>query len=157
MPTRVQLSPDGKKLMLSIGEPLAALWIYDLARNTKTRLTYGNEGYSFASWSPDGSQIGGGGVLTGRAIMSKASHGAGEEKQLLFLDPAKGLQQVLCDWSADGRYLIYRAGTSSVGTGLDLWILPLFGDQAVSLYHGARRPVPCPVFSRWTVGRLCVK
>ncbi len=127
---QVQLSPDDKKLALSIGEPLGALWVYDLTRNTKTRLTFGSESYSNFVWSPDGSEIAytasGGGVQYA-AIMSKASSGAGEQKQIL--GPAHGLPQMLCDWSHDGRHLIYRSGTTSVGNGNDLWILPLFGDR----------------------------
>jgi Tol biopolymer transport system component len=35
----------------------------------------------------------------------------------------------LCDWSSDGRYLLYRTGTSGEGDGFDLWALPLFGDR----------------------------
>jgi len=30
---------------------------------------------------------------------------------------------------ADGRYLMFRTGTSLTGDGFDLWILPLFGDR----------------------------
>ena len=39
------------------------------------------------------------------------------------------MQQALCDWSPDGRYLMFRTGTSGTGDGFDLWILPLFGDR----------------------------
>jgi eukaryotic-like serine/threonine-protein kinase len=127
---QIQISPDNKSLVLSIGESLTALWVYDLARNTKTRLTFGNGKYSDAAWSPDGSQVAYtvvGAAMPGSAIMSRAPSGAGEEKQLLA--PVKDVQQVLCDWSPDGRYLIYREGEIAQGTGFDLWILPLFGDH----------------------------
>jgi eukaryotic-like serine/threonine-protein kinase len=131
---QIELSPDGKRVMVSMGEPLAALWVYDLARKTRTRLTFGNENYSHPVWSPDGSQIAytqGGGAANdaGHKILSKASNGTGEEKLLLTLDPASGMQQALCDWSPDGRYLMFRSGVSGTGDGFDLWILPLFGDR----------------------------
>jgi serine/threonine protein kinase len=131
---QIELSPDDSKAVVSMGEPLAALWVYDLTRNTRTRLTFGNENYSHPVWSPDGSQIAytqGGGAANdaGHRILSKASNGTGEEKQLLSLDPATGMQQALCDWSPDGRYLMFRTGTSLTGDGFDLWILPLFGDR----------------------------
>ena len=131
---QIELSPDDRKAVVSMGEPLAALWVYDLTRNTRTRLTFGNENYSHPAWSPDGSQLAytqGGGAANdaGHSILSKASNGTGEEKQLLSLDPATGMQQALCDWSPDGRYLLFRTGTSGTGDGFDLWILPLFGDR----------------------------
>jgi len=131
---QIELSPDDSKEVVSMGEPLAALWVYDLTRNTRTRLTFGNENYSHPVWSPDGSQIAytqGGGAANdaGHRILSKASNGTGQEKQLLSLDPTTGMQQALCDWSPDGRYLMFRTGTSLTGDGFDLWILPLFGDR----------------------------
>ncbi|MGH9497014.1 MAG: TolB family protein, partial [Candidatus Sulfotelmatobacter sp.] len=47
----------------------------------------------------------------------------------LHIDNKNGNQIALCDWSPDGRYLLYRAGTSGEGDGFDLWVLPLFGDR----------------------------
>jgi eukaryotic-like serine/threonine-protein kinase len=131
---QIELSPDDRKAVLSMGEPLAALWVYDLTRNTRARLTFRNENYSHPVWSSDGSQIAytqGGGAANdaGHSILTKASNGTGEEKQLLSLDPVSGMQQALCDWSPDGRYLMFRTGTSGTGDGFDLWILPLFGDR----------------------------
>ncbi|HKU28482.1 MAG TPA: hypothetical protein VJQ54_23640, partial [Candidatus Sulfotelmatobacter sp.] len=131
---QIELSPDGKRVVVSMGEPLAALWVYDLTRKTRTRLTFGNENYSHPVWSREGSQIAytqGGGAANdaGQKILSKASNGTGEEKLLLALDPASGMQQALCDWSPDGRYLMFRSGVSGTGDGFDLWMLPLFGDR----------------------------
>jgi serine/threonine protein kinase len=131
---QIELSPDGRKAAVSVGEPLAALWVYDLTRNTRTRLTFGNENYSHPIWSPDGTQIAytqGGGAAkdAGQKILSKASNGTGQEKLLLSLGPATGMQEALCDWSPDGRNLMFRSGTSGTGDGFDLWILPLFGDR----------------------------
>jgi hypothetical protein len=53
----IGLAPDDRKAVLSMDEPLAALWVYDLTRNTRTRLTFGHENSSHPVWSPDGSQI----------------------------------------------------------------------------------------------------
>ncbi|PYV53457.1 MAG: hypothetical protein DMG91_17030 [Acidobacteria bacterium] len=131
---QVELSPDEKKVVVSMGEPLAALWVYELTRKTRTRLTFGNENYSHPVWSRDGSQIAytqGGGAANdaGHKILSKASNGTGQEQLLLTLDPSTGMQQALCDWSPDGRYLMFRSGVSGTGDGFDLWVLPLFGDR----------------------------
>jgi serine/threonine protein kinase/Tol biopolymer transport system component len=126
----VRLSPDDQKLALSIGDPQAAIWIHDLVHNTRTRLTFGTESYGSLAWSPDGSHLGytaseGGNLYA--TIFSKAATGAGESERLLAA--AHGQEQALCDWSPDGRYLIYRSGSAGPGGGQDLWILPLFGDR----------------------------
>ncbi len=154
---QIELSPDDKKIVVSLGEPLAALWTLDLERNTRTRLTFGNENDSNPVWSPDGSRIAftrGGGVASegGLVLLSKASNGAGPEKQVLQLDPANGLQQALCDWSPDGRYLIFRTGTTAIGTGFDLWVVPLFGDGKPFAYETAAGDQTLAQFSpdgRW--------
>jgi Tol biopolymer transport system component len=38
------------------------------------------------------------------------------------------LQEELDDWSPDGRYLLYDAGTIGRDNGMDIWALPMFGD-----------------------------
>jgi Tol biopolymer transport system component len=131
---QIELSPDDKKLLITVGEPVSSLWVYDVAHPVRTRITLGSENYMHAVWSGDGKQIAytqGGGVANdaGDRIMIKPAGGAGEEKQALFADPKKGNQLALCDWSSDGRYLLYRTGTSGEGDGFDLWALPLFGDR----------------------------
>ena len=154
---QIELSPDDKKVVVSLGEPLAALWTLDLERNTRTRLTFGNENDSNPVWSPDGSRIAftrGGGVASegGLVLLSKASNGAGAEKQVLQLDPANGLQQALYDWSPDGRYLMFRTGTTAIGTGFDLWVVPLFGEGKPFAYETAAGDQTLAQFSpdgRW--------
>ncbi len=37
----VRLSPDGRRLAVLIGEPGGSIWVYDLARGTRTRYTFG--------------------------------------------------------------------------------------------------------------------
>ncbi|HEY1678932.1 MAG TPA: protein kinase [Candidatus Sulfotelmatobacter sp.] len=136
---QLSISRDNKKLLVSVGEPLASLWVYDLEHSVRTRLTFANQNYSHPLWSPDGTQIAytegtGSANDAGSRIMIKSANGSGREQQVLFLDPANGVQQALSDWSPDGRYLIYRTGTSGVGNGYDLWVLPLFGDRKPFAY-----------------------
>ena len=130
---QVELSPDDKKVAAAVGAYNYVIWVYDIARNTRTRLTFGNAAYYSPVWSRDGKQLayvgGPSGGVSRVSIMVKAADGSGEEKKLLDLGQFQGVQQVLCDWSPDGRYLLYTNGTPSVGTGVDLWVLPLFGDR----------------------------
>src|SRR5215472_1159810 len=135
----VQLSPDDKRTaVVDTTSSTGTIWIVDVARGTRNRLTY-NGSYSDPVWSPDGKKIAymtgavGGGVHS--AIMEKAADGSGEERKLLDLNPADGITQDLDDWSPDGRYLIFSKGSTSVGNGTDLWILPLFGDGKPYPYY----------------------
>src|ERR1700704_5518993 len=40
-----KFSPDGKRLAISMGEPQADIWVLDLTRSTRTRLTFGGATY----------------------------------------------------------------------------------------------------------------
>jgi serine/threonine protein kinase len=51
-----ELSPDGKRVAVTIGSSSSVIWIYDLERGTRRRLTAQGAGRS-AVWSPDGTQI----------------------------------------------------------------------------------------------------
>jgi Tol biopolymer transport system component len=125
---QVQLSPDQKKLALNAGDPAGAIWTYDIARNLRTRLTFGGFNYLDFAWSPDGRQIAytAGNRASQFKMYIKASTGEGEEKLLL---ESKGVDQTVCGFSTDGRYLIYFEGIAGLGDAEDLWILPLFGDR----------------------------
>src|SRR5262249_800412 len=55
----LKLSPDGKRVAFSeaVGSAKEDLWIYDLDRDVRTRLTTDSETDRFPIWSPDGSQL----------------------------------------------------------------------------------------------------
>ncbi len=61
-------------------------------------------------------------------IFLRRSIGSGEEKELLLHTKEN---KMVCDWSPDGRYLVYASMNPQ--TQEDLWLLPLFGD---------RKPIP---------------
>lgn len=136
----VQLSPDGKKAAVVVGEPVTGIWIYDLERKTRTRLSFGDGIYNSPVWSHDGKQIAYVNVAVGGTrdtVIVKAADGSGEEKQLMQMDSVQheALQE-LWDWSPDGRYLLYNVGALGVGNGLEIWAAPLFGDRKPFLYAG---------------------
>jgi Tol biopolymer transport system component/tRNA A-37 threonylcarbamoyl transferase component Bud32 len=138
---QVELSPDGKKAAIAIGASDYVIWIYDTEHNTRTRFTFGNSVYVSPIWSRDGKQIaymkGSYGALANQAILAKAADGSGEEHKLLDLSQIMGLQESLCDWSPDGRYILFVSGTASSQNGTDIWVLPLFGDRKPFAYIAA--------------------
>jgi Tol biopolymer transport system component/DNA-binding winged helix-turn-helix (wHTH) protein len=119
-PVNFRLSPDGRKIVYDEGAP-PDVWILDLERGARTRVTSSPQSERGALWSPDGSSI----VFdthreNGRAIYEKRADGALPEK-LLF---AAGAQNVaVSDWSADGRFIIFEKARC-IGCDFDIWVLP---------------------------------
>jgi Tol biopolymer transport system component len=119
---QVVLSPDGRRAAYTQIEGDSAvgdIWIIDLARGVRSRLTF-EPGYKIAPrWSSDGQQI----VYTVAALhddLFLRNSGGGERQDLLRSDADKQAT----DWSRDGRYLAYnQVDSTSSSTGV--WILPL--------------------------------
>ena len=126
----VALSPDERRVVIDRFDATLGsrdLWLYDLARGTASRLTFGPADDSDAFWSPDGEQIVFGSNGHSYGLYRKAVSGVGEEERLVETSEVTYPR----DWSADGRFILYQSSTAS--TGFDLWVLPLFGD---------RKPIP---------------
>ncbi len=130
----VQLSPNEKRLAFSTGQQSGAIWTYALGHDfkpgLKNRLTFKDEGFTGFAWSPDGNRLAYSAspeAPVTSAIFIRTLSGGDHEKPLL--EPKSGVAQSVCDWSPDGRYLIYVSGNVATGAQLDLWLLPLFGDH----------------------------
>jgi eukaryotic-like serine/threonine-protein kinase len=115
-----QISPDGRRAAMVLGDPANDIWIYDLGRGIRTRLTSGAVATPAAQWSPDGSEI----IYTsqsqpGRFVLSAIrSDGAGNPREIYSsterIEPT--------DWSRDGRFVLVTRG--NIGSS-DIWVVPL--------------------------------
>ncbi len=127
----MKLSPDGHRLAVAMGDPSAALWIYDVARAVRTRLTFQGSVVG-PVWSPDGRRLAfterQGGALD---VYIKDASGYGNEERLV----ADNLDKAISDWSPDGRYLLYTATPGSLANAI--WMLPLFGDRKPQVFMQA--------------------
>ena len=125
------LSPDDSKLAVSIRDPQTKtrdIWIFDLVRGSKTRLTFDPADDLDCIWSPDGIRIAFTSDRAGqRNIYWKLADGSGPEELLLG---GKDGQRNVEDWSRDGKYLLYD---NALDRSHQLYVLPLAGD---------RKPVP---------------
>ena len=120
-----RLSPDGNRV--AVQRSLSAnldIWLLDLARSTASRFTFDPAVDEFPIWSADGSRIVFDSNRDGqRNLYQKATSGAANEELLVKSDEMK----VACDWSSDGRFIVY--GSNDSKTLWDLWVLPLDGDR----------------------------
>jgi len=120
---RSMLSPQGDRIALEIDDGQADIYVLDLARGVRTRLTFGPIANQSPAWSPDGKWIAYVADNGGRAVLSrKPADGSGQEEQLYAEDQLVFISQ----WTRDGKYLIYNRGP--IGDA-DLWALPLEGER----------------------------
>ncbi len=99
------------------------LWTIDVERGALTRIAA--DGMRPIA-SPDGSRIA---FTSDRAagvadLYVRATTGRDGEEELLL---KTGDNKFICDWSADGRYLVF--GSTNARTQSDLWLLPMTGDR----------------------------
>lgn len=123
------LSPRGDRVVMGIDTGENDLWVLDLTRGVKTRLTFGPIANAHPVWSPDGEWIAYTSVRNGQpSIYRKRSDGSGAE-ELLFTGPATQSIDAFSpsSWSHDGKELFYtsrsESGESEVG------VLPLEGER----------------------------
>jgi eukaryotic-like serine/threonine-protein kinase len=141
-----RLSPQGDRVALVVDSGTNDVWVLDLARGIRTRLTFGPVANDFPVWSPDGKWIVYGSERSGKNhLYRKLSDGSGMEELLLDDDQAL----IPGDWSKDGKYILYSRGPF-FGNGAEIWVLPMDGDRkpfllvphSASSYAGAGRISP---------------
>jgi len=101
--TNPAISPDGGKIAVNIGSLVRGdIWIWDIARETLTRLTF-NTG-STPLWTTNGDRIAYESVRQGFfSLYWKAIDGIGEEEQLC---PAQLRRLFPCSWSGDANTMV---------------------------------------------------
>jgi serine/threonine-protein kinase len=97
------LSPDGRRLLVTIEQATSDLWLYDIAPGTLTQLTF-ESGARFPVWSPDGQ----------RAAFSSSKTGALNLFAIDIARPGTGERLTSSDslqaagsWSSDGHTLAF--------------------------------------------------
>jgi Tol biopolymer transport system component len=119
-----RLSPDGRRLAVNIAEQETQIWLYDLSRETLTRLTF--EGYSnlVPAWTPDGKRIAFTSNKEGAAnLFWQLADGSGGVERLTTSE----YTQVPMSWSPDGQLLAFFEVNPA--TQRDIWVLRL-GDPS---------------------------
>jgi len=123
-----RLSPQGDRAALQIDVGANDIWVLDLARGVRTRLTFGPVANVGPVWSPDGQWIAYVAAHPGGfSLCRRHSDGSGAEETLLA---ANDQQMTPSSWSPDGKYIFYSTRRTAEG---EIWVLPLDGDRTPSL------------------------
>lgn len=117
------LSPDGTRIAYGQSDQsgLTDLWVYDIARNVKTKLAFGDaESFQNPVWSRDGTKLFFGRQLGGSSIdiFEKLADGS-EPGEPVVMDSVKGsLGFIPTDVSPDGQHLLAFDITTKSGLQL---------------------------------------
>ncbi len=114
---------------MTIVESSADIWVYEMARETMTRLTFAPGIDAYPVWTPDGKRV----VFwvsrgSASGLYWKPADGSGAEERLTNSTNL----QLPTAFSPDGKWLAFQE--SSPGTGLDIWVLPM---EAERFFHSS--------------------
>ena len=137
------LSPDGSKIAVAIArEGNTDLWLYDVKRDTLSRLTASGGEDLGPLWTADGQRIAYYYSMSGAFQMfSQAADGSGEPEKILEGENGQRPES----WSPDGKVLIFSENHPE--TGFDIWSLDVEGGKpeptiqtTFDEHHGALSP-----------------
>ena len=121
----VALSPDERRV--AVGGRVAVndtadIYIHEVGRPLKRRLTFDSTGTRRPIWSPGGDRIA---YNTGPGdVFVKPADGTGEATALMATAAMEGVS----DWSRDGEYILYHHSKDGAAPA-DIWYLKRKGDS----------------------------
>jgi hypothetical protein len=129
-------SPDGRRLAMEISDGTQFnVWVYDLARDTATKITFEDTDVTRPIWTPDGRRLAFGLRRDGAANLYWIRADGVGEPQRLAKNPN---HQEPDSWHPTGKFLAYTERRPT--TKSDLMVLPISGDEASGWKPG--NPVP---------------
>jgi len=140
-------SPDGKRLALAINDGKTSdLWVYDLSRDTLTRLTFAGNNLS-PIWTPDGQRItyahfekaGAGDLYWIRA------DGTGNPLRLT----ETGKREFPSSWHPGGKLLSFDQATSDSGSIYSTFTIAIEGNEKQGWHPGEIKPFLTSSFTEW--------
>ncbi|MDB4324706.1 serine/threonine-protein kinase [bacterium] len=127
------LSNDGSRLAVAVGTDAADIWIYELERDARKRVTFDPADDRQPLWSPNDRRL----------AYSSAQQDAGEiwiaptsgegDAQLVY---TAGTSITLSDWSNDGRLIFFDYQQLVGDNDLDIWVFDLQTSEAREYLSG---------------------
>jgi Tol biopolymer transport system component/predicted Ser/Thr protein kinase len=122
-----RLSPDGRRVAVTIEESESNIWLYELSRDTLTRLTFQGNINLVGTWTPDGKRIAFESNKEGPLnLFWQLADGSGGLERLA----SNEYNQTPNSWSPDGQLLAFIETNPT--TGYDIWVLQLSDPSAGS-------------------------
>ena len=143
-----RISPDGRRVAVTIAEEEQQIWVHDIFKDTVTRLTFEGNSNSNATWSPDGARIAFGSNQAQPGpnnLFWVPSDGSGRAERLLTSDYTQSPNS----FSPDGQLLAFVE--TNPETGRDIWVLRL-SDRKAQPFLRTPSEETAPAFSpngRW--------
>jgi len=117
----VRFSPDGTNVAVSDRGSDVDIWVYDVARETSTRMSYSPANDEVPVWSPDGRFV----AWTSSGVLQRrAADGSGSEEPLWQAPNHKHVME----WTADGKTFVLTEDRRGNGTGWDVLVLNAEGE-----------------------------
>ena len=125
-----RLSPDGRKVAVGITEEESQTWLYDLSRQTLTRLTFEGDADLNPIWTPDGKRMAFASANKGPLnIFWQLADGSGGLERLA----TSQYTQIPQSWSPDGQLLTYFEVNPT--TQRDIYVLRMADRKAQPFLH----------------------
>jgi Tol biopolymer transport system component len=141
-------SPDGRRVGVTILEQESQVWLYDLSRETLTRLTFEGSVNQYSIWTQDGKRIAFVSNKEGQLnLFWQLANGSGGLERLTTSEYLHNPMS----WSPDGQLLAFTEVNPT--TGRDIWVLRL-GDRKAQPFLRTPFDEGAPRFSpdgRWLV------
>jgi eukaryotic-like serine/threonine-protein kinase len=141
-----RLSPDGRRLAVTIQGQEVQLWLYDLSRETLTRFAFEGKFNTNPVWTPDGKRIAFNSNKEGSMnLFWQPSDGTGGPERLTTSE----FLHFPMSWSPNGKVLAFVEVAPT--TGYDIWITTV-GDRKVQPFLRTPFNESVPMFSpdgRW--------
>ena len=123
----LSLSPDESRVAFGLTDAdsgMQDIWVLDVARGVRSRLTFGQSNEYAPVWSPDGTRV----VYAVSALVDD-----------LFIRPAAGGDEQVflksksdkrpTDWSRDGRLLVFTHIDATPTSKTGVWVWPVLGKE----------------------------
>jgi serine/threonine protein kinase/Tol biopolymer transport system component len=141
-----RFAPDGRRVAVGIAEQGTHNWLYDISRDTMTRLTFEGKANLNPVWTPDGKRVAFNSDKEGPPnLFWQLADGSGGLERLT----TSQFTQAPSSWSTDGQLLAFIEANPT--TGLDIMVLRL-GDRNVQPFLQTPFNETSPRFSpdgRW--------
>jgi hypothetical protein len=128
-----RFSPDGSRAAYALSasrsnlNDASDLWVIELSRGARTRVTFAENNRFYPIWTRDGARLThADGTATQNRLLSSPADGSGGSDTLFALAD----RRYPSSWSPDGRTLAYYVGPAGTPTNTrDIWMLHVNGDE----------------------------